>query len=97
VHLTGAREDAFRSPIQLYGRLAALQSDVSESGADFAPTSQQQAVFELFTQRLGDASTRFAAFMDQELRAFGAELRKTPLKDIVAGGVEAGTLPRTGP
>ncbi len=54
-------------------------------------------MFELFTQRLGDASTRFAAFMDQELRAFGAELRKTPLKDIVAGGVEAGTLPRTGP
>jgi hypothetical protein len=97
VHLTGAREDAFRGPMQLYGRLAALQSDVSESGADFAPTTQQQAVFDLFTQRLGDASTRFAAFMDKELRAFGAELHKTPLKDIVTGGVDGATPPRTGP
>ena len=79
------------------GRLAALQSDVSESGADFAPTTQQQAVFELFTQRLRDASVRFAAFMERELPAFGAELRKAPLKDIVAGGVDAGTAPRTGP
>jgi hypothetical protein len=97
VHLTGAREDAFRGPMQLYGRLAALQSDVSESGADFAPTTQQQAVFDLFTQRLGDASTRFAAFMERELRAFGAELHKTPLKDIVAGGVDGAAPPRTGP
>ena len=84
VHLTGAREDAFRSPMQLYGRLAALQSDVSESGADFAPTTQQQAVYELFTRRLGDASARFAALMEPELRAFGAELRKAPLKDVIS-------------
>jgi len=97
VHLTGAREDAFRSPMQLYGRLAALQSDVSESGADFAPTAQQQAVFELFTQRLADASVRFAGFMERELPAFGAELHKAPLKDIVAGGVDGGAPRRTGP
>ncbi|PYP51635.1 MAG: glycosyl hydrolase [Gemmatimonadetes bacterium] len=84
VHLTGAREDAFRSPMQLYGRLAALQSDVSESGADFAPTTQQQAVYELLTRRLGDASARFAALMEPELRAFGAELRKAPLKDVIS-------------
>src|SRR5205807_10577685 len=38
VQLTGAREDAFRGPMQLYGRLVALQSDVAEHGADFAPT-----------------------------------------------------------
>ena len=85
VHLTGAREDAFRSPIQLYGRLAALQSDVAESGADFAPTTQQQAVYELLAGRLGDAAARFGALMERELRAFGAELQKTPLRDVVAG------------
>src|SRR5439155_1353040 len=44
VHLTGAREDAFRNPMQLYGRLAALQSDVADNGADFAPTTHQLAV-----------------------------------------------------
>jgi photosystem II stability/assembly factor-like uncharacterized protein len=86
VHLTGAREDAFRGPMQLYGRLAALQSDVAESGADFAPTAQQRAVFELFAQRLADASVRFAGFMERELPAFGAELRKAPLRDIVTAG-----------
>jgi len=84
VNLTGAREDAFRNPIQLYGRLAALQSDVSESGADFAPTAQQLAVHEVFRQRLADATTRFAGFMDTELPAFGAALRKAALRDVIS-------------
>jgi hypothetical protein len=86
VNLTGAREDAFRSPIQLYGRLAALQSDVSESGADFAPTAQQVAVHDVFKQRLADASTRFAALMEKDLPAFGARLRKAALRDILSSG-----------
>ncbi|UWX55058.1 hypothetical protein NYZ99_20645 [Maribacter litopenaei] len=38
IHLTGAREDAFRSPIKLYGRLSALASDIGGFGADFKPT-----------------------------------------------------------
>jgi len=96
VHLTGAREDAFRSPMQLYGRLAALQSDVSESGADFAPTTQQQGVYELFAQRLVDASGRFAGFMERELPAFGAELHKAPLKDVISA-IDQGTPARPGP
>jgi photosystem II stability/assembly factor-like uncharacterized protein len=86
VNLTGAREDAFRGPIQLYGRLAALQSDVSESGADFAPTAQQVAVHDVFKQRLADASTRFAALMEKDLPAFGAQLRKAALRDILSSG-----------
>jgi photosystem II stability/assembly factor-like uncharacterized protein len=86
VNLTGAREDAFRGPMQLYGRLAALQSDVSESGADFAPTAQQVAVHQLFQQRLADASSRFAALMAKDLPAFGAELRKAALRDVISSG-----------
>jgi len=85
VQLTGAREDAFRGPMQLYGRLAALQSDVAENGADFAPTTQQLAVHALFQQRLAEASARFADFMQKQLPVFGAELRKTTLRDIIAG------------
>ena len=84
VHLTGAREDAFRSPIQLYGRLAALQSDVAENGVDFAPTAQQLAVHELLAQRLADAARRFGELIDTALPAFGAELRKVPLKDVIS-------------
>src|SRR2546430_12906501 len=85
VQLTGAREDAFRGPMQLYGRLAALQSDVAENGADFAPTTQQLAVHALFQQRLAEASARFADFMHKQLPRFGAELRKTTLRDIIPG------------
>jgi hypothetical protein len=96
VHLTGAREDAFRSPMQLYGRLGALQSDVAESGADFAPTTQQLAVNELFKQRIAEASTRFAEFMEKTLPGFGTELRKAALKDVISAA-ERGAPDRPGP
>jgi photosystem II stability/assembly factor-like uncharacterized protein len=96
VQLTGAREDAFRGPMQLYGRLAALQSDVAESGADFAPTTQQVAVHGLLAERLADAAARFADLMDTALPAFGIELRKVPLKDVISA-VGGNTPPRPGP
>ncbi|HEY6854429.1 MAG TPA: hypothetical protein VI139_09275 [Gemmatimonadales bacterium] len=83
IHLTGAREDAFRSPIQLYGRLAALQSDVSENSADFAPTTQQVAVNQLFAQRIADAAARFQDFMEKQLPAFSALLRAAKLNDVI--------------
>ncbi|HMA42585.1 MAG TPA: hypothetical protein VKO86_01115 [Gemmatimonadales bacterium] len=93
VHLTGAREDAFRHPMQLWGRLAALQSDVSENSADFAPTSQQLAVNELFRQRLAENAGRFAQLMEKDLPAFAATLRQTPLPDVIATGLSAGAAP----
>jgi hypothetical protein len=86
VNLTGAREDAFRNPMQLYGRLAALQSDLAENGADFAPTTQQVAVHDVLAQRLADASTRFAELMTKTVPQFGAELRGTRLRDVIGSG-----------
>jgi len=86
VNLTGAREDAFRNPMQLYGRLAALQSDLAENSADFAPTTQQIAVHDLLAQRLADATTRFADVMTKAIPAFTAELRRTPLRDVLGSG-----------
>ena len=86
VNLTGAREDAFRNPMQLYGRLAALQSDMAENGADFAPTGQQVAVHDVLAQRLADASARFADLMTKAIPAFVAELRRTPLRDVIGSG-----------
>jgi len=90
VNLTGAREDAFRNPMQLYGRLAALLSDVAESGADFAPTAQQVAVHGELAQRLADAATRFADFMTQAVPQFAAVLRRTPLRDVIGSGLDTG-------
>ncbi|HLZ44898.1 MAG TPA: hypothetical protein VKQ05_04395 [Gemmatimonadales bacterium] len=86
VNLTGSREDAFRHPMQLYGRLAALQSDLAENGADFAPTTQQVAVHDLLAQRLADASTRFTDLMTKAVPAFVGELRRTPLRDVIGSG-----------
>lgn len=65
VNLTGAREDAFRSPIQLYGRLSALGSDINGSGIDFAPTDQQQDVHKLLQSRLDAVQADFDQLMQQ--------------------------------
>jgi photosystem II stability/assembly factor-like uncharacterized protein len=88
VNLTGAREDAFRNPMQLYGRLAALQSDVAENGADFAPTTQQLAVHDLLAGRLADATARFSDLITKAVPQFAAELRRTPLRDVVGSGFQ---------
>jgi photosystem II stability/assembly factor-like uncharacterized protein len=88
VNLTGAREDAFRNPMQLYGRLAALQSDVAENGADFAPTAQQLAVHDLLAGRLADATARFSDLMTKAVPQFAAELRRTPLRDVIGSGFQ---------
>ena len=52
VKLTGAREDAFRNPNKIYGRLAALGSDLTRFGADFRPTNQQVEVYQILSERL---------------------------------------------
>ena len=72
--------------MQLYGRLAALQSDVAESGADFAPTAQQLAVHDVLAQRLADASARVADLMTKVVPQFSAELKRTPLRDVIGSG-----------
>jgi len=63
VNLTGAREDAFRAPMKLYGRLSALASDINGSGIDFAPTTQQRDVHELLRGRLDDVQAAFDELM----------------------------------
>ncbi len=85
VNLTGGREDAFRNPMKLYGRLSALMSDALENGADFAPTSQQQQVNELYQQRLGDAAQRFGQLLQQDVAQFRQQLRSAKLPDVLAG------------
>ena len=85
VNLTGGREDAFRNPMKLYGRLSALLSDALENGADFAPTSQQQAVNQLYQQRLGDAAKRLGDLLQQDVAQFRQQLRAAKLPDVLAG------------
>ena len=73
IHLTGAREDAFRSPIRLYGRLSALASDINGSGIDFRPTDQQGEVKEILSGRLENVVKQFDQFIDQDVQQFNKE------------------------
>ncbi|MFQ5704365.1 MAG: glycosyl hydrolase [Gemmatimonadales bacterium] len=86
VHLTGAREDAFRNPMKLYGRLSALASDVGANSADFAPTTQQIAVHELFMQRLAEYRRQFRALFDTDVAAFKRLVREKELPHVISLG-----------
>lgn len=80
IHLTGAREDAFRSPIKLYGRLSALASDINSSGIDFRPTDQQGEVYELLDERLQAAITQFDELINEDIQQFNRALQRQDRK-----------------
>ena len=84
IHLTGAREDAFRSPMKLYGRLSALASDIGAFGADFKPTDQQRDVYAIFNKRLADANKKFETFMKVEVPKLNSQIKKSELQ--IQGG-----------
>ena len=66
VKLTGAREDAFRNPNKIYGRLAALGSDLTRFGADFKPTNQQIEVYKVLSKRLDEQQKSFNILMKDD-------------------------------
>ena len=66
VKLTGAREDAFRNPTKIYGRLSALGSDLTRYGADFKPTNQQVEVYEVLSDRLKIQQAAFDILMEDD-------------------------------
>ncbi|MDC6404134.1 MULTISPECIES: WD40/YVTN/BNR-like repeat-containing protein [Maribacter] len=80
IHLTGAREDAFRSPIKLYGRLSALASDIGGFGADFKPTDQQQEVYTIFNERLKEVDAKFKKFITVEVEKLNSRLKQSELQ-----------------
>jgi photosystem II stability/assembly factor-like uncharacterized protein len=74
VNLSGAREDAFRSPMKLYGRMSALASDVGASSSDFRPTDQQSEVHVILLERLEEAQRLMDALLANDLPALNARL-----------------------
>jgi len=75
IHLSGGREDAFRHPMKLYGRLNALGSDVTTNGVDFAPTQQQHEVYEELKERFEETQKSYNEFVRQQLIPFYRDLR----------------------
>ena len=80
IHLTGAREDAFRNPMKLYGRLLALAKEVGTSSADFKPTDQQLAVGEILEERLKTQSEKYKEVLSNEVPAVNALLKKAKVE-----------------
>jgi hypothetical protein len=70
IQLTGAREDAFRNPMKLYGRISALASDVGGFGADFKPTNQQVEVYNVFKKQLDDIQYQYQKLINEEIPVF---------------------------
>ena len=90
IHLTGAREDAFRSPMKLYGRLSALASDLSASGIDFAPTDQQGEVYTILEKRLIVAKEALETLVEEDVKAFNQKLNSMDMKIDLERNVEDG-------
>jgi hypothetical protein len=67
VNLTGAREDAFRNPNQLYEKLLSLASDVGASSADFRPTDQHREVATQLERQLADYRARFEQLLAEDV------------------------------
>ncbi len=80
IQLTGAREDAFRAPMKLYGRLSALASDITGNGVDFKPTAQQREVYAIFNTRLEAVAKKFKKFMTIEVAKLNSQLKKSELQ-----------------
>jgi hypothetical protein len=78
IHLTGAREDAFRSPMKLYGRLSALASDITANGVDFKPTNQQGDVYGVLQERLVKVQKEYTTLLEQQVPQLN---NKLPDKD----------------
>jgi photosystem II stability/assembly factor-like uncharacterized protein len=85
VHLTGAREDAFRHPMKLYGRFSALASDISGWGADFRPTDQQMEVAAVLTERLELTRADAESFFGAQIDALNERLKGAGIPLIVGG------------
>jgi len=90
IHLTGAREDAFRSPMKLYGRLSAVASDLSSSGIDFAPTNQQSEVYTILEERLVKAKEELEELVDEDVEAFNQKLNNLDMKIDLEKNLEEG-------
>jgi photosystem II stability/assembly factor-like uncharacterized protein len=76
ITLTGAREDAFRSPNQLYEKLASVGSDVSASSSDFRPTDQHGQVYGMLREQLDGLKKQFSGLVANDLSAFAARAAK---------------------
>lgn len=59
IYQTGARQDAFRNPIQLFERFLTISKETQVGGADFAPTDQHRMVFDQLHAKLEQVKKQY--------------------------------------
>ena len=84
IYLTGAREDAFRNPMKLYGRLSALSQDIGSSSADFPPTVPQVEVHDVLRQRLDATRLLFGKLFIEDAEELNRMLRERRLPVVIS-------------
>jgi photosystem II stability/assembly factor-like uncharacterized protein len=82
INLTGAREDAFRNPMQVYEKLCALATDIGSNSADFRPTNQQKEVFVVLKERLQKAQNEYDVVKKAALPKMNILLSKKKLPTL---------------
>jgi len=76
INLTGAREDAFRNPNKLYGRILALAHELGTASADYPPTDQQAEVAKILNGRLTKQSQLYRNLLSKEIDGVNKLLKK---------------------
>jgi len=74
--VTGAREDAFRNPNKLYGRILALAHELGTASADYPPTDQQAEVAKILNERLSKQSQLYRSLLTNEIDGINKLLEK---------------------
>jgi photosystem II stability/assembly factor-like uncharacterized protein len=78
---TGRGQDALRWPSRLVFKLSHLANGIAT--ADFAPTTQQIAVHEMFQRQIAELKGRLDQSFSTDVEAFNAELREKNLPTLV--------------
>ncbi|HEV2386127.1 MAG TPA: hypothetical protein VGS20_02620 [Candidatus Acidoferrales bacterium] len=85
IHNTGRGEDAFRNPMQLYGRICWMIGPMiggpggGSGGGDLGPTAQQVAVNDEFKQQIAQIQGEYKQLVGSDTPAFNALLKQNHL------------------
>ncbi len=82
IKLTGRGQDAVRYPAMLIEQISYLAGDVSVG--DFAPTTQDQEVYQLLAGGAGTGEARLRQLLSQDLARLNATLQQRGIGAIVA-------------
>jgi len=79
--LTGRGQDALRWPSRLVFKLAHLANGIGT--ADFAPTTQQIAVHEMFQKQIGELRQQVETLLSTDVAAFNSMLKEKGIANVV--------------